>query len=114
VNPDVSVHSEGDTAVKDGGVKTMWLLQYRTYGTVLVKFFKFKTCKWLDDAKELRITSMRCDHNSDDASDVDRHRFDADPDPNVHVDADQIRIGSKMMAIFMRILTQVSHSPCGS
>ncbi len=30
VNPDVSVHSEGDTAVQDGGVKTMWLLQYRT------------------------------------------------------------------------------------
>ncbi len=37
VNPDVSVHSEGDTAVQDGGVKTMWLLQYRTFGTVLVK-----------------------------------------------------------------------------
>jgi hypothetical protein len=37
VNPDVSVHSEGDTAVQDGGVKTMWLLQYRTYGNALVK-----------------------------------------------------------------------------
>jgi hypothetical protein len=37
VNPDVSVHSEGDTAVQDGGVKTMWLLQYRAYGTILVK-----------------------------------------------------------------------------
>jgi hypothetical protein len=39
VNPDVSVHSEGDTAVKDGGVKTMWLLQYRTYDTILVLIF---------------------------------------------------------------------------
>jgi hypothetical protein len=37
VNPDVSVHSEGDTAVQDGGVKTMWLLQYKTYGTLLIK-----------------------------------------------------------------------------
>ncbi len=37
-------------------------------------------------------TSKRYDHDSDDTSVVDRHRFDADPDPNVHVDADQIRI----------------------
>jgi hypothetical protein len=50
---------------------------------------------------------MRCDHNSDDSV-VDRHRFDGDPDPNFHVDADQIRIGFKMMPIFTRILTQVS------
>ncbi len=56
---------------------------------------------------------MRCDHNSDDTSVVDRHRFDAIPDPNFHVDADQIRIliriGFKMMQVFMRILTQISH-----
>jgi hypothetical protein len=37
VNPDVSVHSEGDTAVQNGGVKTMWLLQYRKYGTILAQ-----------------------------------------------------------------------------
>jgi hypothetical protein len=43
---------------------------------------------------------------------VDRHRFDADPDPKFHVDADpdQDRIDINMMPIFMRILLpQVSH-----
>jgi hypothetical protein len=38
---------------------------------------------------------------------VDRHRFDADPDPpNVHVDADQIRNG---LSILIRILPQILH-----
>jgi hypothetical protein len=46
---------------------------------------------------------------------VDQHRFDADPDPNFHVDANsnqiQIRImtGIKTMPIFMRIPPQVLH-----
>jgi hypothetical protein len=35
--------------------------------------------------------------------------FDAIPDPNFHVDADQIRIGFKMMPISMGIITQVLH-----
>ena len=38
-----------------------------------------------------------------DTSVVDRHRFDADPDPT------RIRIGIKTIPILMRILPQVSH-----
>jgi hypothetical protein len=39
---------------------------------------------------------------------VDRHRVDADPDPNIYVDADpDPGIGIKLMPIFMRILPEV-------
>ncbi len=59
----------------------------------------------------LRITSKRYDDDRDDSNVVDRHRIDAGPDPNFHVDADQIRIriGFKMMPISMGIITQVLH-----
>jgi hypothetical protein len=44
---------------------------------------------------------------------VDRHRFDANPDPNFHGDADpdptRIRIGIKTLLILMQILSQVLH-----
>ncbi len=49
-----------------------------------------------------------------DTSVVDRHRFDAGPDPDFHVDADpdpiRIRIGIRTMPILMRILPQVLHT----
>ncbi len=38
---------------------------------------------------------------------VDRHRFDADPDPNIRFDADPGSV--KTMPIHMWVLTQVLH-----
>jgi hypothetical protein len=39
---------------------------------------------------------------------VDRHRFDADPDPDFHVDPDPIRIRTGIR--MMRLLPQVLHT----